>query len=422
MKKTIERWKMRLLPFLLVLGPGLITAVADNDAGGIATYSVAAANYGMASQYLIIPVTLLLIITQSIGAKIAIVTGKGLGDLIREKFGVKIAVIIFLTYMVVNFGVILQNVSGLKASIQLFEISYIPWQLVLIMICGFLIFAVVKFNYKRLEKIFLSMILFYVTYVVSALMCDPNWSEAVQESFIYPKQIDMSDINYWFTLIAVLGTTITAWGQFFIQSYIVDKGLTKDQLPKERIEIVLGAIITNFFSWMIALAVTYTLFKYGIKADSAYTAALAIKPIASNFASILFAVGLFGASLLGLVIVPMATAYVFGEMFGFGRSLNANLGQGTGFYSFFIIQVCLALIVVLFPDINLFSLTLYADYLNGAMLPVVFYFLIKFSKDRDIMGNYATKGVSLFVLSAATFVILASVIITFAAKLSIINF
>ncbi len=416
----IEKWKIRLIPFFLVLGPGLITAVADNDAGGIATYSVAAATYGMASQYLIIPITLVLIITQSVGAKIAIVTGKGLGDLIREKFGVKISVIIFMIYIVVNFGVILQNVSGLKAAIQLFEIPYVPWQLTLITICAFLIFAVVKFNYKRLQKIFLSMILFYVAYVFSALMSDPNWGEAFQESFIYPQKVNIRDLNYWFTMIAVLGTTITAWGQFFIQSYIVDKGLTTDQLPKERIEIILGAFITNFFSWMIALAVTYTLFKYGIPADSAHSAALAIKPIASNFASILFAVGLFGASLLGLVIVPMATAYVFGEMFGFGRSLNANLGQGVGFYSFFVLQVCLGLVIVLFPDINLFSLTLYADYINATMLPIIFYFLIKFSKDREIMGQYATKGLSLFLLSAATFIILVSVIVTFAAKLKLL--
>ncbi len=408
-----------MIPFFLVLGPGLITAVADNDAGGIATYTVAAATYGMASQYLIIPITLVLIITQSIGAKIAIVTGKGLGDLIREKFGVKVSVIIFLIYIVVNFGVILQNVSGLKAAIQLFEIPYIPWQLALVAICVALIYAVVRFNYKRLQRIFLTMILFYVTYVISALMSDPNWGEAIQESFIYPQQVNINDIGYWFTMIAVLGTTITAWGQFFIQSYIVDKGLTTDQIPKERIEIVLGAFVTNFFSWMIALAVTYTLFKHGILADSAHSAALAIKPIASNFASILFAVGLFGASLLGLVIVPMATAYVFGEMFGFGRSLNASLGQGVGFYSFFILQVCLGLAVVLFPDINLFSLTLYADYINGAMLPVIFYFLIRFAKDREIMGEYATRGFSLFLISGATFIILASVIITFAAKLGL---
>ena len=353
--------------------------------------------------------------------KIAIVTGKGLGDLIREKFGVRTSVLIFLAYIIVNFGVILQNVSGLKASIQLFEIPYIPWQITLIAICAFLVFAVISFDYKRLQKIFLSMILFYFAYIISAFMVQPDWAEAAQESFIMPKQINIKDVNYWFTLIAVLGTTITAWGQFFIQSYIVDKGLTIEQMPKEKIEICLGAFITNFFSWMVALAVTYTLFKYGIKADSAYSAALAIKPIASNFASILFAVGLFGASLLGLVIVPMATAYVFGEMFGFGRSLNANLGQGVGFYSFFILQVCLGLVITLFPQVNLFSLTLYADYLNGAMLPIIFYFLIKFSEDERIMGKYRSKGLSSFLLRAASTVIFCAVIITFSAKLSLIN-
>lgn len=419
MKTLIQNWKLKLLPFFLVLGPGLITAVADNDAGGIATYSVAAAKYGMASQYLIIPITLVLIVTQTIGAKLAIASGKGLGDLIREKYGVKTAVVIFLLYIFVNFGVILQNVSGLKASIQLFEIPYLPWQLTLVAICAFLIFAVIKFNYKRLQTIFLSMILFYVAYVFSAILSNPNWSEALQESFVYPRQVNIFDLGYWFTIIAVLGTTITAWGQFFIQSYIVDKGLTAENMNNERIEIVIGALVTNFFSWMIALAVTYTLFVNNIQADSAYSAALAMQPVASNFSTILFAVGLFGASLLGLVIVPMATAYVFGEMFGFGRSLNANLGQGAGFYSFFTIQVCLGLVVVLFPQINLFSLTLYADYLNAAILPVIFFFLIKFSTDEKIMGRFKTKGFLLFLLRSVTILIMISVIVIFLAKFSI---
>ncbi len=417
MKNFFTNFKLRLLPFFAVLGPGLITAVADNDAGGIATYSIAASIYGMASQYMIIPITLILIITQEIGARIAITTGKGLGDLIREKFGVRVAVIVFLLYIIVNFGVILQNVSGLKSAIQLFDLPYIPWQITLISICAILIFCVINFNYKRLQKIFLSMILFYFAYIISAVMADPNWSEAFYESFVYPQKINIKDVNYWFMMIAVLGTTITAWGQFFIQSYIVDKGLTTEQLPKERVEIFLGAFITNFFSWMIALAVTYTIFKYGIKIEDAESAALAIKPIASNFASILFAVGLFGASLLGLVIVPMATSYVFGEMFGFGRSLNANLGQGVSFYSFFILQVCLGLLVVLFPSINLFKLTIYADYLNGAMLPIIFFFLLKFSQDDKIMGQYKVKGFSAIILKCATILILLSVITTFIAKL-----
>ncbi|HLD77036.1 MAG TPA: Nramp family divalent metal transporter [Rickettsiales bacterium] len=417
MRNSLVNWKLRLLPFFAVLGPGLITAVADNDAGGIATYSVAASIYGMASQYLVIPTTIILFVTQEIGARIAIVTGKGLGDLIREKFGVRVAVFLFLFYMIVNFGVILQNISGLKAAIQLFEMPYLPWQAMLIFICSLLIFAVVQFNYKRLQRIFLTMILFYIAYVVSAFMAQPDWGEAVQESFIFPRKINVMDIQYWFTLIAVLGTTITAWGQFFIQSYIVDKGLTIEQLPKERVEIYLGAFVTNFFSWMIALAVTFTLFKYGIKADSAYTAALAIKPIASNFTAILFAVGLFGASLLGLVIVPMATSYVFGEMFGFGRSLNHSLGQGVGFYSFFIIQMVLGLIVVLFPSINLFELTLYADYLNGMMLPIIFYFLLKFSTDKELMGKYVTAGISKALLTFAMIAIFISIIVTLGGKL-----
>ncbi len=421
MKKFWQRNKPRILIFLAVLGPGLITAIADNDASGVATYSVAASLYGMSSQYFVILTTILLGVTQEIGARIAIVTGKGLGDLIREHYGVRVSVILFAVYFLANQSVILQNVAGLKSAVQLFNlpwwIAWMHWQGLLLLVCTGLILAVVFLNYKNLQRIFLVTILFYVTYIVSALLAKPDWAEALRHSLIFPERHLVGNLNYWFTLIAVLGTTITAWGQFFINSFVADKGIKPEQLKEQRAEVYFGSILTNVFSWMIAIAVTYTLFANHTVITDAQTAALAIRPLAGNFSYILFATGLLAASLLGLIIVPLATAYVFTELFGYERTLNASFGKGRVFYTFFILQIILGLFVALFPQINLFGLTLYANYLNGAILPVVFYFLIRFSENKEIMGEeFISKGFSKWFLRGSAVFIAGAVVVTFASQ------
>ncbi len=411
MKIFWQKHRTQILIFLAVVGPGLITAMADNDAGGVATYSVAAALYGMSSQYFVLLTTILLGVTQEIGARIAIVTGSGLGDLIREHYGVKTAVILFFFYFIVNQGVVLQDVTGLKSSIQLFGL---PWQPILILCCAALVFLVIFLNYKSLQRIFLATILFYATYIFSAFLSHPNWKQAINQSLFLPQKAYLTDLHFWFTLIAVLGTTVTAWGQFFVHSYIADKGLKVSELKQEQAEVYFGSFLTNFFSWMIAIAVTYTIFIHGIHITDARTAALAIKPLAGNLSYGLFAVGLLAASFLGLTIVPLATAYVFTEFFGYERTLNASFLKGRVFYSFFIIQILIGLLVALFPKINLFGLTLYADYLNGALLPVIFYFLIRFSEDKLIMGEkYVSKGFSSWFLKLSAVVITIAVIATF---------
>ncbi len=414
LKKFFAKFKYRLIIFLAVLGPGIITAVADNDAGGVATYTVAASLFGMASQYLVIPITILLATTQEVGARIAVITNRGLGSLIRERYGVKVSLFVFILYFIANQGVVLQNVSGLKSALQLFDL---PWQLFLILICLGLIFIVIKFNYKKLQRIFLFLILFYIAYIVSAILTKPNWRDAIQESFILPKKINIADFSYWFSLIAVLGTTITAWGQFFISSYIVDKKVTMNQFKLEKIEIFFGAFLTNFLSWMMAIAVTYTLFINHIRVTDGYSAALSMTPIAGHLSALLFSVGLFSASILGLTIVPLATAYVFSEMFGFEGSLDADFKRGRLFYVFFIVQIAVALIITLFPQTSLFGLTLYADFLNAAMLPIIFYFLINFSENTEIMGKYASRGLSSWFLRLSALVITIAVIVTFAGKI-----
>lgn len=410
----LKKYRHRLLIFLAVLGPGIITAVADNDAGGVATYTVAASLFGMASRFLIIPEMLVLAVTQEVGAKIAIVTRKGLGSLIRERYGVLVSMFVFILYFITNQGVVLQNVSGLKSAFQLFNL---PWQLFLVLTCVFLAFIVIKFNYKKLQNVFLVMILFYFAYVVSAWLSNPNWGEAMKESFVWPKNVDVADFRFWFSRIAVLGTTITAWGQFFISSFILDKNLTPTHLKEEKTEIYLGSVVTSFFSWMMAIAVTYTLFINQIKVGDGYSAALAMTPFAGQMSTLLFSFGLLGASILGLTIVPLATAYVFSEMFGFEGSLDADFKKGRLFYVFFIIQLVFALIIALFPQTSLFKLTLYADFLNGAMLPIIFFFLVKFSGDSEIMGKYQVRGLSRIIIITASVLITLAVVVTFVGKI-----
>jgi len=414
MRKFLDKLKWRFLIFLSVLGPGIITAVADNDAGGVATYTVAASLYGMASRFLIPIETLILLVTQEIGARIALVTRKGLGDLIRERYGIAISLLIFVLYFITNQGVVIQNVSGLKAAFELFGLN---WRFFLIVTCLLLIVFVIFFDYKKIQRIFLLMVFFYISYIISAFLSKPNWVEALKESFVWPTKINIFDLTFWFSRIAVLGTTITAWGQFFVHSYIIDKKLDVRHLKYERLEVYLGAFITNFFSWMMAVAVTYTIFLHRIKVDDGFKAALAIKPFAGEAAFLFFALGLFAASILGLTIVPLATAYVFSEILGFEGSLNTSFTKGKTFYGFFVLQIIIGLIVALFPNTSLFKLTLYVDFLNGAMLPIIFYFLVKFSEDEEIMGKYKTRGFSRFLVRGSMVIISLFVILTFFGKI-----
>ncbi len=380
---TLNRWKKSLLILFAVVGPGLITAFADNDAGGVATYSVAAANFGYRMITTLIPITAVLLITQEIGARIAIVTHKGLGDLIREYFGVRVSVLVFAVLFSVNFGVILQDMGGLKSALQLFNLDYRIF-LPLLLIVLFLF--ITRATYTKIEKFFLFLIIFYIAYLVSAVLAKPDWKLAFS-SLIIPH--GGFSINYLYTAVAVLGTTVTAWGQFFINSYIKDKKIDPSKLKYGQWEIYVGAFLTNIVSFFMMVAVAATIHKNGLKIEDAAQAALAIKPFAGELAGILFGVGLLVAGFLGCAIVPLATAYAFSEFFGYEGSLdNTSFKKSILFYSFFVLQITLGLIFVLLPQISLFKITIYADFLNGVSLPIIFFFLYKLANNVSLMGKY----------------------------------
>ncbi len=402
-KSLFRHWKIRILVLLAVMGPGLITAFADNDAGGVATYSVSASKFGYSMLTSLLPITIVLLITQEIGSRIAIVSGKGLGDLIREKFGIRISVLIFSLLFFVNFGVVMQDVGGLKAGLSLFNLNL--W-IFLPVVIAFLFFFITKASYAKVEKFFLVLILFYFAYFISAILSKPDWG-LVGKALIMP--VGKISFDYLYTSIAVLGTTVTAWGQFFINSYVKDKKITVDRIKFNQWEIYISAFLTNIFSLFMMVAVAATIFMHKIHIEGAADAALAIKPFAGELAGVMFGAGLIIAGFIGAAIVPLATAYAFSEFFGYEGSLDVSFSKSRLFYGFFIFQVLLGLVAVSFPNLSLFQITLYADFLNGIFLPVIFIFLYKFANDEEIMGKYRNNRLQNILLVSA------GVIITIAA-------
>ncbi len=399
MKKQLAAWlsrtRSRILIALVIMGPGLVTAFADNDAAGVATYSVSAALYGYPMLFVLIPVTIVLAVTQEIGARIAIVTGQGLADLIRERYGIRLTVVLFALLFTVNMAVVVQDISGMKAALELFHLSsaiFLP------MIVGLIFLFVVAANYNVIQRFFLLLIVFYITYIASAILAKPDWGLAMR-SLVIPS----SDVNpaYIFTAVAVLGTTVTAWGQFFVHSYIKDKHITVEHLRYSRWEVYIGAILTDVFSFFMMVAVAATLFVNHIRIADAAGAALAIKPFAGQFAGVLFGVGLLVAGMLGAIIVPLSTAYVFSEFFGVSGSLDEHFKKSKNFYILFFIQIIIATLIVLLPSINLFTITLAANFINGLILPIIFFFLYQVSNNRYIMGRYKNSPLQNILLVGA---------------------
>lgn len=392
------KWK-RLLVIALIVGPGLITAFADNDAAGIATYSVAAAQFGYSLIIIILPITLLLAVTQEIGARIAIVAEKGFADLIRERFGVRVAIYMFALLFIVNLAVVVQDVSGMKAALALFGLNptiYLP-----AIIVALYLFVVLS-TYTIVERFFFVLIAFYITYVVSAIFAKPDWAIAAK-SLVIPS--NALSPRFLYVAIAVLGTTVTAWGQFFINSYVKDKHLTTEHLKYNRFEVYTGAVLTNALCFFIMVAVAATLFTNGIRVTDAAQAALAIKPFAGNFAGVLFGAGLLGAGILGCIVVALTTAYAFSEFFGYSGSLDENFRKSRLFYITLLVQLLIAMVVALLPGISIFNITLIANFVNGAILPVIFFFLYRFANDDRIMGVYKNTKLQNFLLIGGAVVI-----------------
>ncbi|HUH96812.1 MAG TPA: divalent metal cation transporter [Anaerolineales bacterium] len=422
MKKMLllrDRWMtnralQRVVLILSVFGPATIAAMADNDAGGVATYSVAGATLGNPILFLLFIITPLLGITQEMGMRLTLVTRRGLADLIRERYGVKVSLFIFLSLFVANLGTITTEVSAIRTVSGMLAIPVAPF------LIGMLLIAFVfitKGNYRLTQTIMLIVSLFYLTYIISAVKTHPDWGMAISNLF-YPHGVAWTSqymASYLVIGMGVLGTTITPWGQFFISSFAFDKKMDKDTLKYSQLETYWGAFLTDFFSFFMIVATASTLFVRHLTLTSGEQAAEAIRPFAGDLAGTLFAVGVLAAAFMGLVIVPLSTAYAFSEFFGLSGSLDSDYQKSKTFYILFFIQLVLAASITAIPGISLFHFAIATQTLNAMILPLVFFYLINLTSNKKLMGEHSNNAFQKYFTSAASVVIVLASVFTVVA-------
>jgi Mn2+/Fe2+ NRAMP family transporter len=390
MMNAIRKYRRRIMLFFAVFGPATITAMADNDASGVATYSIAGATLGYPVLFILLIITILLGITQEMGIRLALVTRKGLGDLIRERFGVRVSLFIFACLFLANMGTIIVDLAAVKTSSTILHIPAIPAMIVLVIIS---FFFVTKGNYKINQNIMLVSCLFYIAYIISAFKAHPNWGQAVT-NLVVPHGIAFTPDyirNYIIIGLGVLGTTVTPWGQFFISSFAFDKKIEAGRLKYSQFETYWGAFLTDFFSFFMIVATAATLYLNKIPLVSGEQAALAIKPFAGELAGTLFAVGILNAGFMGIVIVSLSTAYAFAEFFGLSGGLDTTFTKSRTFYIIFLAQLLIASIFVLSPNVSLFKLVIASQALNAMMLPFIFYYLLKLTNSHEVMGVHTNS-------------------------------
>jgi len=385
-----RRWRTSIFLFLAVLGPGFITANVDNDSGGILTYSAAGATYGYSLLWTMIPITLALIVVQEMCARMGVVTGKGLSDLIREEFGLRITFVMMILLVVVNFGNVITEFIGIASSMELFHVS----RFISVPICAVIVWAlVVKGDYKSVEKVFLAASVFYIAYIVTGVLSGPDWHLALVETVKLPPRAVWKDSNYLYTTIGVIGTTITPWMQFYLQSSIVDKGVNIKQYKSSRLDVIVGSVFTDIVAWFIVVACAATLFQHGIRdlGNDASLAAEAMKPLAGQYAFILFAAGLFNASLFAASILPLTTAYTVCEGLGFESGLDKSFREAPFFYWFYTLLIALGAAVVLIPNLPMVKVVLLSQVLNGVLLPIIMIFMLRLINKKELMGKYTNS-------------------------------
>ncbi len=374
--------------FLVILGPGIITGSVDNDAGGITTYSVAGARYGYGLIWTLIPSFIVLVIIQEMNARMGIVTGKGLADLIREKAGVKVTFFIFVGLLVADIGNTTTEFAGVAGSMEVFSINkYISVPIVSMMVW----LLVVKGNYKIAERIFLIFSASLLMYVISALMGKPHWKE-IGSSIIHPK-MDMSASGLAM-VIGIIGTTIAPWMQFYMQSSVIEKRLKMRKYKFTLLDVVVGCVATVVVAFFIIVACASTLYENHITINEAKDAALALKPLAGNLSSQVFAFGLFVASVFSATILPLATAFYVCEAFGFEAGIDKKWDEAPEFYFLYTGILIIAAGIILIPNAPLIAISLWSQVINGILLPVVLVCMILLVNDKKIMGEHVNKPIN----------------------------
>ncbi len=385
-RRRIER-RPRLFVYLAIFGPGVITASAGNDAGGIATFASVGADHGYQLLWVLIPLTFSLGMVQEMCARMGAVTGKGLADLIRERFGVRWTALVMLALLVANGGVTVSEFIGIAAAMELFGIArYISVPIAAIAIW----WLIVKGSYQRVERVFLAMSLVFLGYVVAALLAHPPWATVAVE-LVHP-HFELAPA-YLFTFVAVIGTTISPYMQVFIQSSVVEKGVRPENYRLTRIDVWVGTIFAILIVFFIVISTAATLHVRGEHVDSAAEAAHALRPLAGPYAESLFAIGLLGASMLAAGVLPLATAYSISEALGFEKGVSSSFREAPIFLGIFTFLVALGALIAMMPGLPLIRVLLVTQVINGVLLPIVLFAVLRLVNDRELMGEYVNGPV-----------------------------
>lgn len=403
---------VRLAVLLAVLGPGLITASADNDAPGIATYSMAGSTYGYRFLWVILAVTLGEVIVMEMAGRMGAVTGQGTADLIREQFGVRITTFAMVCLLIANFGTTVGEFAGVAAGAELFGLSrYIAVPIAAVLV-GFL---VIRGAYRHVEKVLLALSLAALSYILAAFIEEPDWGEVLRQAVTPSFQ---GGTEYLLTLLAVVGTTITPWGIVYMQASVADKGVPMAEYKYTRLDVVVGSAWGNIVSGFIVICTAATLFVAGIRVETAEQAAMALEPLAGVWAKGLFAVGLLAASLLAAAVLPLATAYAVSEAFGWERGLDRPMRVARTFYGLYVGIIMLSVAIVLIPGVPLFPLMWFSQSVNAILLPVLLILVLKLANDRRLMGRWTNPRWQNVLAWALTGLILLATVLLLAAPFS----
>ena len=386
--------------FLSVMGPGIITANVDNDAGGITTYSLAGSQFGYSLLWLFVPMIIALAVIQEMGVRMGIVTGKGLADLIREKVGVKFTFLMMIALLLANFGNVLAEFSGIAVSTGIFGI---PRVIALPLAALFVWLLVVKGTYKSVEKIFLLASALYISYIIAGFLAQPNWGFAAQ-SLIIP-QITLSTA-YITMVIGMVGTTIAPWMMFYLQSSVVEKGISLKNLKYSKADAVIGAIVVNIVAFFIVLACAATIFSSGIEVNDVADVSKALVPLAGQYASILFAFGFLNASLFAASILPLSTAYYVCESLGFEAGVSKSFREAPIFHGLYLGLIILAVIIIMIPNVPLLSILYLSQVANGLLLPFVLILMLLIINDKSIMGEHVNSRLFNFISIATVLIVM----------------
>ena len=400
-----------LLIFFSILGPGIVTGSVDNDAGGITTYSVAGALYGYKLLWTLIPSLIILLVVQEMNARMGIVTGKGLADLIRENFGVKITFVIFLGLVIADIGNTATEFAGVAGSLNIFGISkYISVPLVAIAVWLLVVYG----NYRLAERVFLVFSFCLLSYVVSAILAKPEWHE-IGSSLLRPTM--HLNKGYLSMVLGIVGTTVAPWMQFYMQSAVIEKGIKIEEYKFAVWDVVIGCAATIVVAFFIIVACAATLNKNGIVINEAKDAAVSLKPFAGAFASELFAFGLFVASVFSAAILPLATAFYVCEAFGFEAGINKKLKEAPQFYALFTSIITIAIGIILIPNAPLIAITIWSQVLNAMLLPIVIMSMIIIVNNKRIMGKFVNNGFQNIVGWSTTIILIALTIMLLMAPI-----